>query len=119
MYNGDLMDPIRHGLFAWKLSATRSLVGRFPPQMIPAAIGLALLATDHLWAGLLLVAGILGCIVALAGFYWPEARPMPRLLSVFSFGVAANVAVVHAILRVAYGHEDHLWEPTRRAPIAG
>ena len=31
------------------------------------------------------------------------------------FAAAANIAVIHAILRVIGGHEDHLWEPTRRA----
>jgi hypothetical protein len=35
----------------------------------------------------------------------------------FTFAVAANVAVVHALARVVLGHEDHLWEPTRRTSI--
>jgi hypothetical protein len=41
-------------------------------------------------------------------------------VSVAAFGVAANVAVIHAAWRVVYGHEDHIWEPTRRAstPLA-
>ena len=39
-----------------------------------------------------------------------------RMLRRLVFAVAANVAVVHAIFRVVRGHEDHLWEPTRRTP---
>jgi hypothetical protein len=43
---------------------------------------------------------------------------MPRVLSIVTFGVAANVAVIHALMRVIIGHEDHVWEPTRRATSA-
>jgi hypothetical protein len=53
---------------------------------------------------------------AAVGALWPSDRPMPRPLSMLTFAVAANVAVIHALMRVALGHEDHLWEPTRRAP---
>ena len=43
--------------------------------------------------------------------------PFVGMAAGVSFGVAANIAVVHAFLRVLVGHEDHLWEPTRRAPM--
>jgi hypothetical protein len=46
---------------------------------------------------------------------------MPRLISVIAFGVAANVAVIHAVLRLMTERGDKIWEPTRRevaAPMA-
>ena len=52
--------------------------------------------------------------MALAGVYWPSEKPIPYLVSIAAFGAAANVAVIHALWRVVYGHEDHIWEPTRR-----
>jgi hypothetical protein len=42
---------------------------------------------------------------------------MPRLLSFISFGVAANVAVIHAVCRLVYAGDDKIWEPTRREAI--
>jgi cellulose synthase/poly-beta-1,6-N-acetylglucosamine synthase-like glycosyltransferase len=113
-----LLDPMQYGSFSWKLLSHK--VGRWmvPPAIIPAALGLAFLAPIHRWAGWLLAAGILGVIAAGIGALWPSSKPVPRVLSIFTFAVAANVAVIHALLRVAFGHEDHLWEPTRRAPTA-
>jgi hypothetical protein len=46
---------------------------------------------------------------------------MPRLISVVAFGVAANLAVIHAVLRLLRAREDKIWEPTRRdvvTPVA-
>ena len=60
-------------------------------------------------------AGILA--LATAGALWPATRSMPRVVSVISFGVAANVAVLHATWRLLRTHDDSRWEPTRREPI--
>lgn len=111
-----LLDPIQYGTFSWKLLSHKVFRWMVPPSVVPAAVGLALLAPTHPWAGWLLAAGIVGVVVAAIGALWPSSKPRPRLLSIFTFAVAANVAVIHALLRVAFGHEDHLWEPTRRAP---
>jgi hypothetical protein len=67
---------------------------------------------------MLLGLGLLVALVAGAGALWPHSRPMPRAISLVTFAAAANVAVVHALYRVIHGHEDHLWEPTRRASSA-
>jgi hypothetical protein len=39
-------------------------------------------------------------------------------VSVIAFGVAANVAVIHAVIRVLRGRDDKVWEPTRRDVVA-
>jgi cellulose synthase/poly-beta-1,6-N-acetylglucosamine synthase-like glycosyltransferase len=112
-----LLDPTRYGLFAWKLLSHKVCRWLVPASAIPGAVGLIILAMRYPWADALLVAALLGVGVALVGAAWPSSRPMPRLLSSLTFAAAANVAVIHALVRVTMGHDDHLWEPTRRAPV--
>jgi glycosyltransferase involved in cell wall biosynthesis len=112
---GHLLDPMRYGSFSWKLISHKVCRWLVPPSVIPVAIGLAMLAPTHLWALIALALGALMAASAAIGALTPASR-IPRPLSILTFAVAANVAVIHALLRVAFGHEDHLWEPTRRAP---
>jgi cellulose synthase/poly-beta-1,6-N-acetylglucosamine synthase-like glycosyltransferase len=112
--NRELLDATRFGLFSWMLLSHK--VARWlVPVLAPCGVlGLVLLAPSHAWAGLLLACA--ACILAITavGATWPASRAMPRVISLISFGVAANLAVVHALLRVLVGREDHIWEPTRR-----
>ena len=113
-----LLDPIQHGLFAWKLLSHKVSRWLFPVLAIPGTIGLALLAGSHWWAGVTLGLVAVGGLTAIVGVCWPSEKPMPYLVSIAAFGAAANVAVIHALWRVVYGHEDHIWEPTRRDPAS-
>jgi hypothetical protein len=118
LYNRRLLDTTVFGVFSWKLlshKVCRWLVSVSAPL---GALGLALLAPTHAWAAVLLVLAGAGVLAAGVGALWPTTRPIPRLLSIITFAAAANVAVIHAMLRVVLGHEDHLWEPTRREPTA-
>jgi hypothetical protein len=115
-FNKHLLDPIRYGKFAWKLISHKICRWAVPASVIPGLIGLTLLAPTYHWAQLLLGLAFVGMALAGVGALWPSSRPTPRALSIFTFAAAANLAVVHAMMRVLYGHEDHLWEPTRRAP---
>jgi cellulose synthase/poly-beta-1,6-N-acetylglucosamine synthase-like glycosyltransferase len=110
-----LLNPIRYGAFAWKLFSHKVCRWLLPLAAIPGAVGLLLLAPDHLWARITLVAGAGVGILALAGALWPAGKAMPRLLSVAAFGTAANLAVVNALWRMLTGQRDHVWEPTRRS----
>jgi cellulose synthase/poly-beta-1,6-N-acetylglucosamine synthase-like glycosyltransferase len=114
-YNRHLLDPTRFGMFAWKLFSHTVCRWMLPPAAVFGFLGLLLLAPSHGWAAALGV-GLVGIAVAVSGALWPSSRPMPRILSIVTFAAAANLAVVHALLRVALGHEDHVWEPTRRTP---
>lgn len=109
-----MMDPMRYGSFAWKLISHKVCRWMLPLSAVPGAMGVLILARSHTWmawpAG---GAAVLG-LVALAGALWPESRPMPRAVSIIAFGVAANVAVIHAVARVLHGRDDKVWEPTRR-----
>jgi hypothetical protein len=109
-----LLDPMDYGMFSWKLISHKICRWLVPASAILGVVGLALLATDDSWAGWLLAFGVIVCALAAIGALWPSSSKPPRVLSLLTFAVAANVAVVHALLRVLLGHEDHLWEPTRR-----
>lgn len=114
-YRRELLDPTRYGAFAWKLISHKLCRWALPVSVIPAIAGLAILSRTHTWATIVLIAGGVIALLALAGATWPDNRPMPRALSLAAFGVAANLAVVNALWRVIHGHEDHVWEPTRRS----
>jgi glycosyltransferase involved in cell wall biosynthesis len=117
-HNRRLLDPMQYGLFSWKLLSHKVCRWLVPVTGVSLGlVGLIILATTYTWAAVLLGAVVAGFGVAAAGAVIANSRPLPRLLSIVTFGVAANIAVVHALVRVVVGHEDHLWEPTRRAPI--
>jgi glycosyltransferase involved in cell wall biosynthesis len=118
LYNRHLLDPARYGAFAWKLVSHKVCRWLAPVSLVPGLLGLACLSTADPWAAVLLGLGAVGLLIALTGAVWPTGRPMPRAISAVTFATAANLAVLHALVRVAYGHDDHLWEPTRRAPAA-
>jgi hypothetical protein len=113
-----MMDPMRYGSFAWKLISHKVCRWLVPLSAVPAAVGLLILARTQAWAAWLTAAGLLVAIVAVTGAAWPESRRMPRLVGVVAFGVAANVAVIHAVIRVLNGRDDKVWEPTRRDVVA-
>ena len=113
-----MMDPMRYGSFAWKLISHKICRWLVPVSAVPAAIGLVMLATAHAWAAALAVAGAIGLLVAGVGALWPPTRKLPRPISLVAFGVAANVAVLHASIRLLQAREDKVWEPTRRDVIA-
>jgi cellulose synthase/poly-beta-1,6-N-acetylglucosamine synthase-like glycosyltransferase len=116
MANAHLLDPMRYGAFSWKLLSHKVCRWLVPGSSVPGTIGLMLLATEYEWAGVFLVLALFVGSGAWLGAKWSTYRPLPRILSLLTFSVAANIAVIHALLRVAAGHEDHLWEPTRRTP---
>jgi len=111
----ELLDPTRYGLFAWKLFSHKVCRWLLPISAVAGIVGLLLLEPSHLWARVILFAGAALVLVALIGALWPSSRAMPRSVSLVAFGVAANLAVLNALWRVVAGHQDHVWEPTRRS----
>ncbi len=111
-FNRELVDPIRHGAFAWKL-ISHKLCRWFVPLSTPfSLLGLLMLAPEYLWARVLVVGAVFVACAAFAGTQWPDGRRVPRWLPIGA--LAANLAVLNAAWRFFHGHEDHIWEPTRR-----
>jgi cellulose synthase/poly-beta-1,6-N-acetylglucosamine synthase-like glycosyltransferase len=113
-FNRDLLDVTRHGLVAWKLLSHKVCRWFLPVSAIPAIIGVLLLASASRLALMIAVLFGVGMAGTAIAFRWPEEKPIPRFLAVPAFALAANVAVLHALYRFWIGHEDHIWEPTRR-----
>jgi hypothetical protein len=117
-FNGDLLNPGRHGTFAWKLLSHKLARWLVPVAAVPALFGLMLLAQRHNWSRWLLVAAAVGAIGAVIGAIWPDEHRLPPILPRRIIGaLSANLAVVHATWRFFRGHKDHVWEPTRRVDV--
>lgn len=110
-----LMNPFKHGWFAWMLFSHK--VCRWALPWAATAAGLALLAlatAGHVWAQATLAGGLLLIFLALVGWIRAEADSVPKIFSVPAYLVAGNLAAMHAFLRAISGGKDALWEPTRR-----
>ena len=113
-HNRDLLDVSAHGVFAWKLLSHKVARWAVPVAAVPAVLAIASLATRNPIALGLTILGIIGLIATAIGFWWPQDRPLPRIIATPAFAIAANFAVLHALYRFGVGHHDHIWEPTRR-----
>lgn len=109
-----LLDPVRYGVFAWKLFSHKVCRWLLPLSIVPGILGLVSLASSHSWARAILAVGAVFALLAMIGTAWPSERRAPRIVSLPAFGVAANLAVLVALWRLLARHQDHIWEPTRR-----
>jgi hypothetical protein len=113
-YKRHLLNPFRYGLFAWMLASHKLVRWLVFPAAPLALVGLVLLSLQSVTAavllGLVLLAGGMG-VVALR---WPDGRPMPKLIAIPGFLVAAHLAGLLAWLKALRGERNPIWEPTRR-----
>jgi len=115
-FNRDLLNPVVHRSFAWKLLSHKLCRWFVPLTAVPALVGIALLAISFPVGFAVLGIGLGVVALSIAGATWPGHRPVPRWLPAGMLGaLAANLAVIHSAWRFFHGHEDHVWEPTRRA----
>ncbi len=114
-----LMNPLRHGLFAWMLFSHKVCRWMLPWAALAALVGLALIAPGVVWARLLLGVALLGLGLGITGWVMSDKRELPLPLSLPAFGLMGNVAAMHALLRVIQGKSDALWAPTRRVSTPG
>lgn len=109
-----LMNPLRHGRFAWMLISHKLCRWLLPWAFLTGLIATLILAPKHPWALVLALGGL--AVLALAALGWrrPQDRPLPRLLALPSYFVIGNVATIIAWFRILGGRSDAVWEPTRR-----
>lgn len=110
----ELLNPEHHGVFAWKLISHKVFRWLVPHSALLGFVGVLLLARQSWFAALLSVLGVAMVATALVVAKLPAGVRVPRVLSVIAFGLSANAAVLNASWRFVVGHEDHIWEPTRR-----
>jgi glycosyltransferase involved in cell wall biosynthesis len=104
-----MLNPMRHGLFAWQLASHKLCRWLVPFAMILAAFSNAALAA-HSHAYLAFFSLQLAFYAAAAGGGWMGMR----VLQIPSFLVLANVAVLTAWFRYARGERITRWDPSDR-----
>ncbi|NOT07145.1 MAG: glycosyltransferase family 2 protein [Gemmatimonadales bacterium] len=83
-----------------------------PLPLVP--IGLLILAPTYPWARWSLYAAILGTLLGIAAFAWPDGKRPPRILGIPGFVVGSTVAGFIAWIKALQGELNPVWEPTRR-----
>ncbi|HET7228576.1 MAG TPA: glycosyltransferase [Longimicrobium sp.] len=114
LYLRALLNPLRHGGFAWMLwshKVCRWLV----PWAGAAALLLSVAAAPFApWARVAAAAGLAGAGLGVAAARGAAAR-LPRVLAVPAYVAMGQMAVLHACVRALRGRAAPTWEPTRRA----
>jgi hypothetical protein len=53
-------------------------------------------------------------VLAVVGWNLSERPGVPAIFSAPAYVIAGNAAAAHALVRVVFGRQDPVWEPTRR-----
>ena len=109
-----LLNPLKHGAFAWMLFSHKLARWLVYPAL-PIAGGALVIASfrSRAWAALLVVA-IAAAALGVMGMRWNAERRAPRLISLAGFALASNVAGLLAWVQVLRNRRLAVWEPTRR-----
>jgi glycosyltransferase involved in cell wall biosynthesis len=113
-YKRALLDPTRHGRFAWMLWSHKLCRWLTPWIFLLMAVALVALAPQQWWAVATLVLGGAAVLVTALGWLWPEERPLPRLIALPAYAVSGTIAALRAWIKAMGGEGTALWEPTRR-----
>jgi cellulose synthase/poly-beta-1,6-N-acetylglucosamine synthase-like glycosyltransferase len=112
-----LLNPFRHGLFAWILASHKVCRWVIPHVALPALVALVCLAQTFWWArwgaGLAATAGLCAALA----WWWPEHRRLPKVVALPAYLVVGNVAALSASVRAMKGERTPVWEPTRREVV--
>ena len=114
LHKRHLMNPFRHGTFAWMLFSHKLCRWLVYPALPLAALGLVLLGFAWPPAAIAVAAAAAFVLLGLLGLHWPAGRAVPRPLALAGFMLASNWAGVQAWAKVAKGETSPVWEPTRR-----
>jgi hypothetical protein len=110
--NVRLLNPLRHGLFAWQLASHKCCRWLVPFAMILAGVSNTVLVSQSplYFAALLLQVGLY--TAAVGGLY--SGAPFLRIPA---FLVRANLAVLVAWFRYARGERITSWNPSARMAV--
>ena len=109
-----LMNPWRHGLFAWKLFSHKVCRWALPWAAVAAFGSLGVLSSTHGWALGLFGAGCVLLLLGAVGWLMAERPRVPKIFSIPAYLIVGNLSAAHALVRAIRGDRDALWEPTRR-----
>jgi hypothetical protein len=118
-YKRHLMNPLRHGRFAWMLISHKLIRWLVPWALLAGVIGAAIIPVHEAWARVPAAAvALLVALVALIGWLRPEGW-LPRPAAAASYVVWGTVAALHAWVSALRGNLTPTWEPTRRDAVDG
>ena len=113
-FHGQLLNPLRHGLFAWALWSHKLIRWLVPWALVAGTI--AVLAAAGLGGQLWLAVGVgLGLALSAVGWLWPKSTAAPRIASMAAYLVSGTLAGLVAWQRALLGEGAPVWEPTPRA----
>jgi len=112
-----LLNPLRFGLFGWKLFSHKICRWLTPWGVVAMLAGLAAVSPQVPAARLVLILAAAPVVATVAALRWPEGRPAPRPISMLAFAVLGNVAALQATLAALRGELNPVWEPTRRDAV--
>ncbi len=116
-YGSSLMNPIRHGAFAFAL-VSHKLARWLVYLGVPfGLIGIAWLALSSRIALALLLAAIAGAVAGAVAMKWPAGRRVPLPFAVAGFALASALGGLGAWQLAMRSRRLPMWEPTRRAAI--
>lgn len=113
-YKRHLMNPFRHGRFAFMLISHKLCRWLVYPALLPATLGLLLLPLVWPWAALLVLASALMLLIGWRVIQDVSGTARSRGVALLGFLVASNLAGLLAWLRTVQKAQDGTWEPTRR-----
>ena len=104
-----MLNPLRHGLFAWQLASHKLCRWLVPFALLGALISNALLANQSALYAVLFAAQIAFYLAAAGG-----GRAGDRILRIPFFFVLVNLAILLAWFRYARGERMTTWNPSER-----
>ena len=107
--NARMLNPLRHGMFAWQLASHKVCRWLVPFGMIGAAISNWFLIDDAVFYAATALLQLMFYMAALGGV-WTGARA----LKIPMFFLIANLGVLTAWLRYAHGERLSTWSPSQR-----
>ena len=108
-----MLNPMKHGLFAWQLFSHKLCRWLVPFALIAIFVSNALLAIDSYAYRVLLTAQL--AFYAFGIFYhWFKWMPDKGLLRLPSFFVVVNLSILDAWYRYFRGDRIFRWEPSKR-----
>ncbi len=115
-YKRHLLNPARHGGFAWRLMAHKLVRWLVPWAAVVGLAGLIVAAFGGAWWGRVgVIAALAALVAAVVAWYWPQGLRLPKLLAVPAYVVWGIIAGLHAWINALRGERNTVWEPTRRA----
>ena len=117
MYRGRLLNPFRHGLFAWMVLSHKLCRWLVPLAALIGLLAMIGLSLTEAWARWLLLGGTVPLLLASIGWLWPAERKAPKIFAIPAYALAANVAAIHAWVNLLSGRTNPMWSPTRREAV--